>query len=38
MIHIKAGVVDLKPAELQTAIIIPKEAYEGYFGTISNMR
>ena len=30
--YIKAGVVDLKPAELQTAIIIPKEAYEGYFG------
>ena len=30
--YIKAGVVDLKPAEIQTAIIIPKEAYEGYFG------
>lgn len=30
--YIKAGVVDLKPAELQTAIIIPKEAYERYFG------
>ena len=24
--------VDLRPGELQTAIIIPKEAYEGYFG------
>lgn len=30
--YIKAGVVDLKPAEIQTAIIIPKEAYEGYYG------
>ena len=30
--YIKAGKVDLKPAELQTAIIIPKNAYEGYFG------
>lgn len=30
--YIKAGVVDLKPAEIQTAIIIPKEAYEGYHG------
>ena len=30
--YIKAGVVDLRPAELQTAIIIPKTAYEGYFG------
>ena len=30
--YIKAGVVDLKPAELQTAIIIPKVSYEGYFG------
>ena len=28
----KAGKVDLKPAELQTAILIPKKAYEGYFG------
>ena len=28
--YIKAGVVDLKPAEIQTAIIIPKESYEGY--------
>ncbi len=30
--YIKAGVVDLKPGELQTAIIIPKKAYEGYKG------
>ena len=30
--YIKAGQVDLKPAELQTAIIIPKKAYEGYYG------
>ena len=30
--YIKAGKVDLGPGELQTAIIIPKEAYEGYFG------
>lgn len=30
--YIKAGVVDLRPGELQTAIIIPKKAYEGYFG------
>lgn len=30
--YIKAGKVDLRPGELQTAIIIPKEAYEGYFG------
>ena len=30
--YIKAGVVDLKPAEIQTAIIIPKKAYEGYHG------
>ena len=30
--YIKAGVVDLRPAEVQTAIIIPKESYEGYFG------
>ena len=30
--YIKAGVVDLRPAELQTAILIPKVAYEGYFG------
>ena len=29
---IKAGVVDLHPGELQTAIIIPKESYEGYKG------
>ena len=30
--YIKAGKVDLRPAELQTSIIIPKKAYEGYFG------
>ena len=30
--YIKAGKVDLRPAEIQTAIIIPKAAYEGYTG------
>lgn len=30
--YIKAGVVDLKPGEIQTAIIIPKESYRGYYG------
>ncbi len=30
--YIKAGVVDLKPDEIQTAILIPKAAYEGYKG------
>ncbi len=30
--YIKAGVVDLHPGELQTAIVIPKDAYEGYQG------
>lgn len=30
--YIKAGKVDLRPGELQTAIIIPKAAYEGYQG------
>ncbi len=30
--YLKAGVVDLKPDEIQTAILIPKAAYEGYFG------
>ena len=30
--YIKAGKVDLRPAELQTAIIIPMKAYEGYHG------
>ena len=30
--YIRAGVVDLKPGELQTAIVIPKKAYEGYRG------
>ena len=30
--YIKAGQVDLRPGELQTAIVIPKAAYEGYAG------
>ena len=30
--YIKAGKVDLRPAEIQTAIIIPKKAYAGYHG------
>ncbi len=30
--YIKAGKVDLKPTELQTAILIPKSHYEGYHG------
>lgn len=30
--YIKAGVVDLQPGELQTGILIPKAAYEGYTG------
>jgi len=30
--YIKAGVVDLKPGELQTAILIRKESYVGYYG------
>ncbi|MBQ7487430.1 MAG: xanthine dehydrogenase FAD-binding subunit XdhB [Clostridia bacterium] len=30
--YIKAGKVDLQPAEVQTAIIIPKPAYESYHG------
>ena len=30
--YIRAGQVALKPAELQTAILIPKKAYEGYHG------
>ncbi len=30
--YIWAGQVDLKPAELQTAILIPKKSYDGYFG------
>ena len=30
--YIKAGQVDLRPGELQTAIVIPKAAYEGYVG------
>lgn len=30
--YIKAKVVDLRPAEIETAILIPKAAYEGYAG------
>ncbi len=30
--YIKAGQVDLRPDEIQTAILIPKAAYEGYHG------
>lgn len=30
--YLKAGTVDLRPGELQTAIIIPASAYEGYYG------
>ncbi len=30
--YIKAGTVDLKPDEIQTAILLPKSAYEGYQG------
>ncbi len=30
--YIKAGTVDIHPDELQTAILIPKESYEGYHG------
>ena len=30
--YIKAGKVDLRPGEIQTAILIPREAYEGYEG------
>ena len=30
--YIKAGQVNLRPGELQTAIIIPKDSYEGYKG------
>ena len=30
--YVRAGVVDLRPAELQTAILIPRESYEGYRG------
>jgi len=30
--YIKAGVVDIRPDEIQTAIIIPKESYEGFKG------
>ena len=30
--YIKAKVVDIKPAEIQTAILIPKESYDRCFG------
>lgn len=30
--YIKAGKVDLRPAEIQTAILIPRKSYEGYQG------
>jgi len=30
--YIKAGVVDLRPGEIQTAILIPKASYENTFG------
>lgn len=30
--YLSAGKVDLRPAELQTALLISKESYEGYFG------
>ena len=30
--YIKAGQVDLHTGELQTAILLPKKSYEGYFG------
>ena len=30
--YIKAGPVDLKPGEIQTAILIPEKSYKGYFG------
>ena len=30
--YIKAGKVDIRPGEIQTAILIPRESYEGYAG------
>lgn len=30
--YIKAGKVDLRPGELETAILIPKKSYDRYFG------
>lgn len=30
--YLRAGVVDLRPGELQTGILIPKKSYEGYQG------
>lgn len=34
--YIKAGTVDIREGELQTAVIIPKNSYEGYKAIISN--
>ena len=31
--YIKAGTVDIRPGEIQTAILIPKESYENTFGS-----
>lgn len=31
--YIKAGIVDIRPGEIQTAILIPKESYENTFGS-----
>lgn len=31
--YIKAGTVDIRPGELQTALIIPKESYAGTYGS-----
>ena len=30
--YIKAGKVDIRPGELQTGILIPKQSYQGYWG------
>lgn len=32
LFYIKAGKVDIRPGEIQTAILIPKESYENTFG------
>ncbi len=31
--YVKAGIVDIRPGEIQTAIIIPKASYENTFGS-----
>jgi Aerobic-type carbon monoxide dehydrogenase, middle subunit CoxM/CutM homologs len=31
--YLKAGQVDIRPGEILTAILIPKTAYDGYFGS-----